>query len=243
MRLKKTLLMSLLICLTIFTINAKVSLAGTEYELYSINNDSHLGIKGDFKMPVVDPDYDENDHPYNKINFKQWLQVNSNSDWFEKKKKKGNLADGTSNSIYHDGFFKSKKVNGVYTCDKLIRNFNTGTTYTFTIVDYYGKKIYDIYIGTKYFGSFADNVSPASGGTHDMGFEVTSNAQSNQSIGNTKINNPKYYVIDKDDYDNDNNTTERIWIPWSNLSPNRTHDAPCNISASYDSSTNKITFN
>lgn len=205
----------------------------TSYELYSINNSGYYGLKGDFKLPTTNPVYDSTKHPYNKINFEEWFQVNRNSDWFEIGYKNGDLADGSGNTSFWNGFFKSKMINGVYGCDKLVRDFSVGTTYTFTIVDVNKTGLYEIYIGQTYFGSFADKVSPAPGGSHDMGIEAT-NDGSTQSIGNTTITNTMYYGVDS------NNKT--VWMPWSNLSPSRTHDSPAGISASYDSKSNTITF-
>lgn len=192
------------------------------------SNGGFYGLEGDFKIPTLNSAWNSTTNQLNKINFELWTCVNgSTGDWLELGYKEGNVADGTSNGAYYNGFFKSKSVNGVYGYGSLNKSFSVGTTYTFEIVDVNKAGLWEIYIGSTYFGSFADTVGPSTTSMpNDFGYEVTRNTGT-QTTTSTTITNMKYY--------------DGSWKSISSRSPVVYDDASI-VSLTYNSSTNTATF-
>lgn len=230
---KKSCSLKISLTLILFAVffNAKPVAASTQYVLSKFNTTaSTYGIKGDFKIPSCNAGWSSSsDNRYNKINFEEWLPVNGNSgDWLELGYKKGNTADGTGNTAYYNGFFQSKQVDGVYTYRSLDKSFEVGEIYTFTIVDVDSKNLWEIYVGSTYFGTFGVSPSVASKNELiDQGFEIT-NHNATQSISSTTITNQMYYNGSR-------------WVSLANRFYT-TSDSSNLLSVSYDTDKNKTTF-
>ena len=216
-----------LLLITILCFSSVTHAATTTYSLVSCSGGDY-GLKGNFKLPTLVSAWDSGTNKYNKINFELWLPVNgSTGDWLELGYKHGNKADGTTNTAFYNGFFKSKQVNGVYGYGSLNKAFSVGTTYTVTIVDVNKQGLWEIYIGQTYFGSFADTVAPSTSSfTNDYGYEVTRQSGT-QSTTSTTITNMNYY--------------DGSWKSISGKYPSP-YNTSTIVTASYNSSTNTATF-
>ena len=220
-----SLLMSLVLVICCFS--TATYAATTEYALVRAPGGDY-GLEGNFKLPTLVSGWDSGTNATNKINFELWLPVNNSTDWLELGYKHGNKADGTSNYAFYNGFFKSKYVNGVYGYGSLNKSFSVGTTYTFEIVDVNKAGLWEIYIGSTYFGSFADTVGlSTTSNTHDLGFEITKNSSA-MSISDTTITNLKYY-------------NGSSWKTLNNKTVSTSNSSSL-VNASYNSSTNVATF-
>ena len=237
---KKGISLIIAICFSLMLSNA--TFAAT----WSVHTESYLedssyygarGAKGDFKLPSIDSHwtstYDEN-----FITFEQWLYVNGTSnDWLELGYMDGAI-DPENDGVREDytGFFKAKRLGGSggeYWESKLDKTATVGTVYTFSIVDVNASDLWEIYIGSTYFGSFSGTITRSYDLVMDQGYEFNIEPGSTaHSRDSTEITN-QYYRY--------NGT----WSPWSNLSSyvNIYNTATSYITTvSYSSSNNKTTF-
>lgn len=227
---KKRLLLIIVALVTLSFSN--VCFAGTwsEYGISYVYEDGTRGLKGDFKLATIDAKWTST-YDSNFITFEQWMPVNgSTGDWFEIGYMDGAIDpenDGTS--VDYTGFYKAKRVNGSYWESKLNKTATVGTRYTFSIVDFNSQNTWEIYIGSTYFGSFADSVSTSTGQSLDQGYEINIEPGSNEPIiTSTDITNHYY-------------RKNGSWIAWSTDTV-ATYDNTSEVYLSYSSTNNKTTF-
>jgi hypothetical protein len=143
----------------------------------------------------------------------------------------GALGHNGGATIDWNGFYIAKEINGVYNEDKLIKTATPGTTYTFTIVDVNEANIWEIYVGSTYFGSFADKVSSYNGDFDYQGYEVSVDPNTSPApILNSAIIDTEMYYKNK---------------TWNNFSTGicvAHNTSTKGLTASYSSSTNKTTI-
>lgn len=204
--------------------------AWSEYAISYVYEDGTRGIKGDFKLPSINANWTST-YDSNFITFEEWMPVNGTTgDWFEIGYTDGAIDpenDGTTED--YTGFYKAKRVNGAYWEAKLVKTATVGTRYTFTIVDVNAQNLWEIYIGSTYFGSFADSVSSSTGQSHDQGYEINIEpGSSTPTVSSTDITNHYY-------------RKNGSWVLWSSDTVN-TYDDTSRVNVSYSSTDNKSTF-
>jgi hypothetical protein len=242
----KKKILPLLSAMLIFSIVlSNIAFAGSwsQYSRTDITNHGYRGLKGYFELHTIDAQYSTS-HPYNFITFEQWLTVNAAPDWFEIGFMDGALDpenDGTT--VDYRGFYKAKSINGQYWEDKLVKSYTIGSSYTFTIVDVNAANLWEIYIGSTYFGSFADRVNPVDADYNYQGYEVNVEPGSSQPILNdTQITNQYFYGRDVTDIDGDGNTTEYLWKKWNSTTVYTDNSNAWDLTAVYSSATNTTTI-
>lgn len=213
-----------------------VTYAGTwsQYSRTKLTNNAYRGLKGDFKLPSIDAQYTST-YEYNFITFEEWLTVNAAPDWFEIGYMDGALDpenDGTTED--YKGFYKAKSIDGNYWEAKLVKTATVGTRYTFTIVDVDAQNLWEIYIGSTYFGSFADSVDPYNGDFNYQGYEVSVEPGSATPILNsTDITNQMFYSSTSGTYS---------WKNWSTGTVVTHNNNSWGLTASWSSADNKTTI-
>lgn len=231
---RKRLLSVLAIALILSMVAANVASAGSwsSYSRTYISNSGYRGLKADFKLPSIDA-HRSSLTPYNFITFEEWLTVNNATDWFEIGFMDGDIDPGTGDEDY-TGFYKAKSINGVYREDKLIRSYSVGTTYTMTIVDVNAANLYEVYIGSQYFGSFSDSVSPVNADYDYQGYEVNIQPGSpSPTLSSATIENQSYYGAVNGTWG---------WRSWSGKTVSTDNSNSWGLSASYSSTNNKTTI-
>lgn len=218
------LILTMILSLILYS---NIAFAAThQYATANVTNNGHRGIMGDFKLPYINAGWSTT-YPNNFITFEQWLRVNNTSDWFEIGYMDGSMRANQGPVEYYTGFFKAKSINETYVEDKLIKTATVGTRYTFEIVDFNANNLWEIYIGSTYFGSFTDRVPSVSYGTSNQGYEKYVDGSSVLSV--TDITN-QYY------------RSQGVWNKWSTGTV-VTSNSISGFTASYNSSTNTTTIN
>ncbi|MPN24314.1 hypothetical protein SDC9_171711 [bioreactor metagenome] len=165
----------------------------------------------------------------------EWLTVNAAPDWFEIGYMDGAI-DPQNDGVSEDytGFYKAKSINGNYWEAKLIKTATVGTRYTFTIVDFSAQNLWEIYIGSTYFGSFADSVGPFNGDFNYQGYEVNIEPGSTTpTLSSTDITNQMFYSSTAGTYS---------WKNWSTGTVAVDNSNTWGLTASWSSTNNKTTI-
>ena len=191
---KRRLAMTIVALASLSLSNAGFAGDWSEYAMSNVCEDDVRGLKGDFKLPSINANWTST-YDSNFIKFKEWIAVNDTScDWFEIGYMDGSIdpeKDGTAED--YTGFFKAKSINGEYWEAKLVKTATVGTRYTFTIIDASAQNLWEIYIGSTYFGSFADSVSSNTCGCHNQGYEINIEPGSSApTVSSTDITNSYY---------------------------------------------------
>ena len=189
------------------------------------------GVKGDFKLPDINANKTNSGIGYyNFITFEQWIYVNDNSgDWLEIGYMDGSINHMQLGRTNYKGFYKAKEYNGTYWEVKLDKTASVGTTYTFTIVDVNHNGLWEIYIGSTYFGSFDGTIKRSTDLKIDQGYEFNIEPGSaTPTRQTTYIKNQKWYFKD-----NSGNT-------WRDFSSASGSVSPYNNATNYITS---VTFN
>lgn len=225
------------ITLAFSLINTNLSYAGDWSQhavsmLYDTSKLGARGVKGDFKLPSIDSNYSST-YNSNFITFEQWITVNGTSeDWLEIGYMDGAIDPENDGSEDYKGFFKAKCIGEDYWEAKLNKTATVGTTYTFTIVDVNNANLWEIYIGSTYFGSFSGNITNSYDLRGDQGYEFNIAPGSGTPTRNTtNVSNQQYRY-------------NSIWNNWSNLSTkvSENDNTPYISTVDYDSTYNKTTF-